>query len=1119
MPRFWTRLVDSLPRESKNLAWRVPLVAVVIVLSACIFFPFRDAPYAEMVVLETYDEYGHPDLDERQVESRSVTSRWVWLTNFFHYKVERDLTGPEDVETGDARTVRRRHIQVISRGLNLGLDLRGGSELLYKIKLGEKAKETATAEEIKGVVQKRIDASGLREPRIQVQGSDRLLVQLPGQEKGALERVKKVIENIGHLEFRLAADPGSPPDVEWKGSGEAPEGYTAYNIRSLKKGKGKETTDRILISDRAEMTGEYIANTYVNVAGTGESLKPTVILGFTPVGEQKFGTLTGDNVDKRLAIVLNTHRVDGQILAKDKKDDSEKSGKGICYSAPVIRSAIFGNASIEGDFDVFEARNLRTVLMAGSLPAPLELEHENTVGPSLGPALISKGVRAIAIGLILVLVFMSSYYWLAGVIANFALFLNILIIVSVMILFDATLTLPGIAGLLLTVGMSVDANVLIFERIREERHGPTDKPLRLAIRDGYDKAFWTIFDANVTTLFTGVILYWRGTGAIKGFAVVLCVGILASMFTALVCTRVVFNILTWRRWIKRLPMLQLIRNPHVPFMSLRKKAFVASAVVIAGGMTVFVLRGNDNWDIDFKGGQLIHLVFSEPIDADEIHDRLRKANPQFADCEVQPLAAAATEEAGPTFVRGRTAREFAVRFPYLSEVTVPPITAVAGPSEGPVDAVLTLHAAAAADALAAELEAAKVDYSVTPSGEADADGKYTEFVVRTTETDLKAVRAALDGALKNLEKPEGDDSAIDRLDRIRYRSRVEGVAIDRPVPAAEIQAELEQRGGHWRVVPEGEGTGDGRYRAFTIESDVASIREARERIERAFATQTLTAEVAGVFSKELVPRGVETIDRNDGRVKVEVNLTVPVPLGTIEERLGQWNVTEAKPVPEVDTEKGVSRFTLEVPAGKVNELERRLTEEKQTFSLSDPIPRVAKVGPAVARQMLIWAVVAIAAASIGIIAYVWLRFERFKYGVAAVAALIHDVLITMGLLAIFGRSFNLPIVAALLTIIGYSINDTIVVFDRIRENLRKARKRDVDAEIVDASINQVLSRTVLTSITTLLAVLSLFLFAGGVIQDFALALLIGVFVGTYSSVFIASPLLILHQEKIEKRRR
>jgi SecD/SecF fusion protein len=769
--------------------------------------------------------------------------------------------------------------------------------------------------------------------------------------------------------------------------------------------------------------------------------------------------------------------------------------------------------------------------MAGSLPAPLALEHENTVGPARGPPRISKGVRAITIGLVAVLAFMIIYYWLAGLIANFALLLNILLIVSVMILFDATLTLPGIAGLLLTVGMSVDANVLIFERIREEGSGPTEKPLRLAIRDGYDRAFWTIFDANLTTLFTGIILYWRGTGAVKGFAVVLCVGILASMFTALVCTRVIFNILTWRRWISRLPMFQLIRNPQLAFMNLRGKALVASVVLILGGLTVFGMRWHqgDIWDIDFRGGQLIHLVFREEMDADDLARRLREAGPQFADCELQPLAAAATEGAGPTFVRGRSAKEFAIRFPYLSEVVIGTVTVTPTTTPGTIEAAFTLHVPLRPEDLKAALKKLPT-YTVTPKGEADADGKYATFSVTALEIDADEIRKRLEDALAKAKyKPAEEETAFADFTPGKivpnYQTHAPTVTIDRPVPLADIRRELEEaaaRNEHWDIQPKDEAEGEGRYRAFSIKSTLPAAREFRNRIEAAFATQTLTAQVTEVFKDHLAPPGVETLDGRNGTVAV--NLTRPIPLATLQAKLAAGGLTDATATAEGAEGRqppsgggNATRFIIQLPEGKVGELTKRLIADTETFPLSDPIPRVAKVGPAVARDMLIWAVVAIAAASVIIVAYVWLRFERFKYGTAAVAALIHDVLITVGLLAVLGRTFNLPIVAALLTIIGYSINDTIVVFDRIRENLRKARKRDVDAAIIDASINQVLSRTVLTSITTLLAVLSLLLFAGGVIQDFALTLLIGIFVGTYSSVFIASPLLILHQEQLEKR--
>ena len=1103
MPRFWTRLVDSLPREMKSLVWRVPLVVAVVVLAFFIFIPFEDTPYAIRVVRDTYD--GEKiDLEAREAVSTEVTSRLVWLTSPFHYEMEREVAA-KALKPKGGRPVKERTLEVLSRGLNLGLDLRGGTELLYRILQDDKSKQAASADEIKEVIQKRIDAYGLREPRIQAQGTHRILVQLPGQAAAALESVKSIIQNIGHLEFRLVADPKSQPHEDWEKSGRAkdPPGYTTYTMRSL---QDERYVDRkVLVSNRVEMTGENISGTRVIPAGSGDTLRPSVGLSFTPVGEQQFARVTGENVGQQLAIILNSRR----------DADDNITAPGICYSAPVIKTRIFGDAVIEGDFSAEETKALRTVLMAGSLPAPLELEHENTVGPSLGPALIAKGVNAISIGFIAVVLFMAAYYWFAGIVADFALFLNLLIIVSVMILFDATLTLPGIAALLLTVGMSVDANVLIFERVREELGAAGDKPLRLAVRDGYGRAFWTIFDANLTTLFTAIILYWRGTGAVKGFAIVLTIGILASMFTALVCTRVIFDFLTWRRWLTRLPMAQLIKRPSIAFMDLRNRFLIGSAVVVVLGMAVFISRGANNWDIDFRGGTMLHLVFRTEVDADEIRSRLQRHGDEFERVEVQSLAAAAAE--GATAFVGRRATEFVVRFPTLSEATIRNIevSPVAGPGALPIAA--TLHVPMKPADLEQALKAAKVfGYTASPTGGPDADGKHAAFQITAPVIEADEARGELEKALATY-RPAEQKTAFAAFapgtPKINYRASG-AIEIDRPVPLKDILRELEATGGHWQVEPKDGQADDGKAKSFRIRSSLASPAEFRSRLEKAFATQSLAAIVTKLFKDELAPPDIEPLATTGGKATVAINFTREIPVATLQGKLADWRIDATA---QTRPESGPRRIELQLPAAKVDELASRLRKDPTTFPLSNPIPRVAKVGPAVAFEMLIWAAVAIATASIVIIAYVWLRFERFKYGVAAVVALLHDVLVTIGVLAVMGRSFNLPIVAALLTIIGYSINDTIVVFDRIRENLRRERKRDVDAAIINTSINQVLSRTLLTSITTLLAVLSLFLFAGGVIQDFAFALLIGVFVGTYSSIFIASPLLILHQEQIEKR--
>lgn len=1092
MPKFWDRMVDSLPRESKSLTWRAPLVVLVIALAFLVFLPFQDTPYAIRVVHDTYDEQGRVEPGERKVVSSQVTNWWVWLTSPFHYEIEREVSSTKLAPVG-GREVRERTLEVLSRGLNLGLDLRGGTELLYRILHDEKATGGVSAEEIKAVVQRRIDAYGLREVRIQAQGTDRLLVQLPGQEAAALETLKNVIQNIGHLEFRIVAPKNSEASKTWEETGKAPPGYTEYSVISLKDEKRVE--EKLLVSDRVEMTGENISSTRVITAGSGRSLGPSVGLSFTPRGEQEFARVTGDNVGERMAIILNTQRSADQITEK-----------GSCYSAPVIRTRIYGDAVIEGDFTVTEAEALCTVLRAGSLPAPLRLEHETTVGASLGSALISKGIVASVIGAAAVILFMAAYYLIPGLIADTMVALNIVILVAVLILFDATLTLPGIAGLALTVGMAVDANVLIFERIREEMSGPTEKPLRLAVREGFDRAFRTILDSNVTTILTAVILYWIGTGPIKGFGLTLTIGLLINMFTAVVVSRVIFEIITWRRLLSRLPMLQFFKQPSIAFMSHRYKAFIASAVAIAIGMAAFISRGAENWDIDFRGGSMLHIVLRHEMDADEIVGRLRKLGPEFAKAEVQSLASAAQEG---TVIVGRRSTEFEIRVPTLAEVVIPTVTSHPLTSPGTLEATFGLAEPASAADIKEKTKGTTL--SIEPADAADADGKHKEFKLSAPAIEAAEVQTQLQQAL-------GVAPVAFQVTKLSVNYASEAVAeTDSPIALSDLRNQLKLMDRHVAVEPHGTEEGSGEYRKFTIKTTLANHTAVRSGIERAFAALSLRAEILKELKDDLAPQGIETLSEKDGRTTLALNLTRAIEPAVLNGKLAAWTLdATARPLPE-GASGPASSFEITLPSARVAELAHRIAEDPQTFLLSDPIPRVAKVGPAVAAELLAWAIVGVIFSWVVIIAYVWLRFERIKFGAAGVIALIHDVLITMGILALLGRKFNITIIAALLTVIGYSINDTIVLFDRIRENLRKERKREVDAGLIDRSVNQTLSRTIITSFTTLLALFSLFFFAGGVIQDFALTMIIGVFTGTYSTIFLASPILILHQEQVEKR--
>ncbi len=707
---------------------------------------------------------------------------------------------PFDVRDGEGKVTKEGKI-------NLGLDLQGGMHLVLEVdvsKLEPNAAKDAPQRAIE-VIRNRIDQFGVLEPVIHLQGENRILIQLPGITDR--DRAKDIIGKTAHLEFRLVSD--NPELVKSAMDKEAPEGY---EIKTLEGRDGRKET--LLVEKEAVMTGDLLvdATTEFSQEGFGQ---PYVSLELNEKGAQIFADTTGINVGRRLAIVL-----DGEV-----------------YTAPVIRERIpSGRAQISGNFSIQEAKDIALVLRAGALPAPVKIIEERTVGPALGKDSVEKGIRSILMGGISVLVFMLVYYLVAGAVADLALVLNILIIAGVLAYFKATLTLPGIAGLVLTIGMSVDANVLIFERIREELK--LGKAIRAAIHAGYDKAFWTILDSNVTTLIVALILFQFGTGPVRGFATTLSVGILASMFTALFVTRLIMDIITsGSKGLKNLKMLQFFNSPNIPFVKIRKAAYILSLVVIVVGMSSFIRKGAENYGIDFTGGTLQQFEFKESVE-------------------------------------------------------------------------------------------------------------------------VGAVRRVLSGI----------------------------------------------------------GLGD---------SVIQQFGEGRDFVIRSVSDR----------SEDII----EALSEKFGKDKFDVM-------------------------------------------------------------------RVESVGPAVGEDLRKAAFMALIYAMIGICVYISLRFE-FRFAITAIVALIHDVLVSVGMVALTGREISLPVIAALLTIVGYSINDTIVLFDRIREDRKFMRKSSM-SEIVNVSINQTLSRTVLTSLTTLLVVICLYVFGGKVINDFAFVLLVGVIVGTYSSIFIACPLLL-----------
>jgi preprotein translocase subunit SecD len=371
-------------------------------------------------------------------------------------------------------------------------------------------------------IRNRVDQFGITEPEIITQGDDRIIVQLPGIKDAA--RAKNLIGKTALLEFKLLDEESS---VEAALRGAVPEGSVVAYGASIDRETGRRTRVPYLLKSRTLLTGGSLENAQVRISDRfGE---PYVALKFNAQGARDFDRITAENVKRRLAIVLD----------------------GVVHSAPVIQERISGGeAQITGSFTLDEAKDLAIVLRAGALPAPVNILEERTVGPSLGQDSIDRGIRSVIIGGLLVALFMVFYYRLSGLVANLAFFLNLIIILGAMAAFKATLTLPGIAALVLIIGMAVDANVLIFERVREElRLGKTP---RAAIDAGYSKAFLTILDSNTTTLIAALFLFGFGTGPVKGFAVTLTIGILVSMFTAIFVTRIVFDFFVWKGKIRKI---------------------------------------------------------------------------------------------------------------------------------------------------------------------------------------------------------------------------------------------------------------------------------------------------------------------------------------------------------------------------------------------------------------------------------------------------------------------------------------------------------------------------------------------------------------------------------------
>lgn len=728
----------------------------------------------------------------------------------------------------------------VEEKLKGGIDLVGGSSFIVEIQPGKDEEGNSlpvnegAIEEAKATLSKRLSKSGLSDNLMQPLGENRLIIEMPGVGSERRDEIRETIQKTARLLLKKVHPNSSQIIAQIEAGTKTLEpGYQVFPIRRTDPETGKIIgMDKILLSRRTIVGGDK-----VDLARPGDGI------GVINVLLSKEG-------GKRLTNATNTMTIGSDRMAVVLDDE--------VLIAPTVNATLGRNFIVEGLDGREEVRTVSNALN-NPLKYPLNILSERNVTARYGEEVVRQGVTAAIAGLALTLLFVLIYYRFAGFVALIGLTVNMLILFGAMAMFGATFTLPGIAGIILTIGVAVDANVLIYERLREEIAG--GKSLINAIRAAYEKAFSAIFDANITTLLTAIILLWRASDQMKGFAITLTIGILSSMFAALLVTRVFFFWGSDTRALKKLSFMNLIPAKTIKFMEMRKPAFMLSSILLIGSLLVMGTKRESSLGIDFLGGSIVNIQLKE--------------GQELSEATVNKAISGLTLEKNPTI---------------------------------------------------------------------------------------------------QLEQPVG------------------------------------------------------------AKGDLISIKCASNDLEK-----------------------IESKLRSD--------------IGILSEKNTEGNYD--------------------------------ITLDNETISAS------------LGGEFLKNSFYALGLGLLAVLFYISLRFE-FSFAVGAFAALFHDILICIGVVIMCGTELSLIHVGAFLTIAGYSINDTIVVFDRMRESLRS--KRGDVAQVMNLAINATLSRTILTSVTTFVAVLVLWIFGGSALKDFSFAIMIGVVVGTYSSIFIAAPVVYIWSKKGSKLR-
>lgn len=981
--------------------------------------------------------------------------------------------------------------------LKYGPDIVGGTSFIYEIDRAAMDKSQGVrvvAKDFLAPLSNRINPSGTKEYVIRPIGEDQIEIIIPAVDAAERDEIKRIITNAGILQFRIVANANDHQDIITQATSQSNDANQNIRLKRDVNLTDKTTGEPRVAGiwrtlgrqekEGVEQVAGYQSGDVIRNSLTGRILNPPmaskandferwlesqkienvdILLALeksgVPYVEVNGGDLTRANkqVSKGAYEVQFTMSVGGANKMLGLTGAAQPSATsdfkrrmailldGRVLSAPSLNSPIRGEGVIEGRFTEKDVEFLVSILNAGALPGAISKEpiSENSVGANMGKDAITKGFYASIFSLVITIVLVLVYYRFSGFIATLALLLNLGMILACMILIKQPLTLSGIAGLVLSVGMSVDANVLVFERIREE----TEKKAtaRMAIRNGFDRAWTTIFDSNLTTLITAVVLYFVGTEQIKGFSITLIIGLVISLFTAVFVTHKLFEVAERLKcaWLGMSDYVNsgrkaLFGTADIKFMNYRTMCYTGSLILIIGGLIATGLRGRQILDIDFNGGISVVFNLDKTATDDDVRAVINKAFD--VDAAGLPIQTSLTSVDMSGFEKN-TVFKLDVSLKDRNEVTS---RLLKGFTEGNTAKLVTF------------------DVDVKPVG-----------------------------------SPQSD---------FRPKSPVRLVSFQEP--AAEVQSTADIKEGETAAKTPAEGT-------------PASTTPAAQPPEATAPTAEATSEVVAKTSLELLFNN----SVGDGVAKMNASQVSEALIAAAAE-VGQTLVpAQIELTPKDATEGwtpesglGFKAWTVTIPV----DLE---TSTKITNKLSDQLKTqpvfqsISKIESRVAGEMQQRAIAGLLLSLVFIVAYIWFRFQNIAYGIAAVVALIHDVLITLAFIAVshwlfkpFGFlliedfKISLTTVAGFLTIIGYSLNDTIVVFDRIREV--KGKSQNLTVQMINSSVTQTLSRTLLTSSTTIIAILLMYTFGGEGIHGFAYCLFIGIVVGTYSSIFIAAPILV-----------